>query len=65
MICSRVSRDDIRGIEVGKVGIFTLPNQKAKECARVQFSTMKRIEGFDFERIDTDEPLTIAYRRLK
>ncbi len=65
MICSKVTRDDIREIEVGKVGIFTLPHQKAVESARVQFSTMKRLEDLDFERIDTGEPLTIAYRRLK
>ena len=61
----RVSRDDIRNIEVGKICIFTLPNAKAVEVGRVQFATMKRLEDMDFERVDTGEPLTIAYKRLK
>ncbi|MCR5365112.1 MAG: hypothetical protein K6E67_03065 [Prevotella sp.] len=65
MICNKVSRDDIRAIKIGQTGIFTLPNPKAVESGRVQFATLKRLEGMDFERIDTGEPLTIAYKRLK
>ena len=65
MICEKVTRDDIRAIEVGKMGVFVLPNAKAVESARVQFSTMKRLEDMDFERVETGEPLTIAYKRLK
>lgn len=65
MITEKVTRDDIRAIEVGKMGVFVLPNEKAVESARVQFSTMKRLEGMDFERIETGERLTIAYKRLK
>ena len=65
MITEKVSRDDIRAIEVGKMGVFVLPNAKAVESARVQFSTMKRLEDMNFERIETGEPLTIAYKRLK
>ncbi len=65
MICEKVTRDNIRAIEVGKMGVFVLPNAKAVESARVQFSTMKRLEDMDFERIETNEPLTIAYKRLK
>ena len=65
MICDKVTRDDIRSIEVGKMGVFVLPTPKAVESARVQFSTMKRLEGMDFERIETGEALTIAYKRLK
>jgi hypothetical protein len=65
MICEKVSRDDIRAIKVGEMGIFVLPNAKAVESARVQFSTMKRLEEMDFERLETGEPLTIAYKRLK
>ena len=65
MICEKVSRDDIRAIEIGKMGVFVLPNAKAVESARVQFSTMKRLEDMDFERVETGEPLTIAYKRLK
>ena len=65
MICEKVTRDDIRAIEVGKIGVFVLPNAKAVESARVQFSTMKRLEDMDFERVETGEALTIAYKRLK
>lgn len=65
MICDKVSRDDVRNIKVGQTGVFTLPNAKAVEVARVQFSTMKRLEDMDFERIETGEPLTIAYKRVK
>lgn len=65
MICKGVSRDMIRAIGIGQMGIFSLPDAKAVECARVQFSTMKRLEDMDFERVDTGEALTIAYKRLK
>ena len=65
MICKSVSRDMIRGISVGSIGVFTLPDPKAVECARVQFSTMKRLEGMEFERVEANDALTIAYKRLK
>jgi len=65
MICEKVTRDDIRSIKVGEMGVFVLPNAKAVESARVQFSTMKRLEDMDFERVETGEALTIAYKRLK
>ena len=65
MICEKVTRDDIRAIKVGEMGVFVLPNAKAVESARVQFSTMKRLEDMDFERVEIGEALTIAYRRLK
>jgi hypothetical protein len=65
MITQRVSRDDIRALKIGQTGVFTLPNSKAVETGRVQFATMKRLEDMDFERIDTGEPLTIAYKRIK
>lgn len=55
----------IRNIAVGSMGVFTLPHAKAVEVARVQFSTMKRLEGMEFERVETNEALTIAYKRLK
>lgn len=65
MITDKVSRDDIRAIKIGEMGVFVLPNAKAVESARVQFSTMKRLEDMDFERVETGEALTIAYKRLK
>lgn len=65
MICDKVTRDDIRAIKIGEMGVFVLPNAKAVESARVQFSTMKRLEDMDFERVETGESLAIAYKRLK
>ncbi len=65
MVTERVTRDDIRALKIGQTGVFTLPNAKAVECGRVQFATMKRLEDMDFERVETGEPLTIAYKRLK
>ena len=65
MVTDKVTRDDIRAIKIGQTGIFTLPNAKAVESGRVQFSTMKRLEDMDFERVETGEPLTIAYKRVK
>ena len=65
MVTERVTRDDIRAISVGQMGVFVLPNEKAVESARVQFATLKRLEGMDFESVETGERLTIAYKRLK
>jgi hypothetical protein len=65
MVKDKVTREDIRSIKLGQTGVFMLPNPKAVESARVQFSTMKRLEGLDFERVDTGEPLTVAYKRIK
>ena len=65
MVTDKVTRDDIRNLKIGQTGVFTLPNAKAVESGRVQFSTMKRLEDMDFERVDTGEPMTIAYKRIK
>lgn len=65
MVTEKVTRDDIRSLKIGQTGVFTLPNPKAVESARVQFSTMKRLEGMVFERVDTGEPLTVAYKRVR
>ena len=57
MICETVSRKEIRGMRVGQVGIFTLPNKMAKESVRVQFSKVKDLsEGkFDYESVKEEE----------
>ncbi len=65
MICDKVTRNDIRAIGIGQMGVFCLPSEKAVESARVQFATLKRLEGLEFERVETGERLTIAYKRLK
>lgn len=51
MICTSVSRREIRALAVGQIGIYTLPDYKAVESARVQFAIMKKREDMDFERI--------------
>ena len=61
----KVTRDDVRSIEVGQVGEFTLPDAVAVFNAQVTFSTMKRLYGLVFERVPMNEPLTIAYKRIK
>ena len=57
MICETVSRKEIRSMKVGQVGIFTLPDKKAKESVRVQFSTVKNLEDgkFDYESVKEEE----------
>lgn len=81
MICENVSRKEIRALKVGQTGIYTLPDKRAVESARVQFSSMKDREEADFERVSMDElkqtlgadfetvvpdeKLTIAFRKTK
>ena len=57
MVCDSVSRKEIRSMKVGQVGIFTLPDKKAKESVRVQFSTVKSLEDgkFDYESVKEEE----------
>ena len=64
MVTERVTRDDIRAMSIS-TGRIRLPNEKAVESARVQFATLKRLEGMEFERVETGERLTIAYKRVK
>ena len=65
MVAEKVGRNEWKSLKVGEIGIFTLPNAKAVEVARVSLSDVKRLEGMDFERVSTNEPLTLAYRRIK
>lgn len=65
MKLERAGRNEWKSLKVGEIGIFTLPNAKAVESARVAVAQLKRLEDMDFERIVTNEPLTIAYRRLR
>ena len=59
MICDTVSRKEIRSMKVGQVAIYTLPDKKAKESVRVQFSTVKNLEDgkFDYESVKEEELL--------
>ncbi len=65
MVVDKVGRAEWKALKVGEVGIFTLPTQKAMDVARVSVSDVKRLEGMDFERVETNDPLTIAYRRTR
>lgn len=65
MVVEKVGRNDWKSLNVGEMGIFTLPNAKAVEVARVAISQLKRLEGMDFERVETNDPLTLSYRRIK
>ena len=65
MVAEKVGRNEWKSLKVGEIGIFTLPNAKAVEVARVSVSDVKRLEGMDFERVEVNEPLTLAYRRIK
>ena len=52
-------------LKVGETGVFTLPDEKAVECARVAAQDVKKYEHYEFERIKVNEPLTIAFKRIK
>jgi hypothetical protein len=65
MVVEKVGRNEWKALQIGEIGIFTLPNAKAVEVARVAVSQLKRLEGMDFERMETNDPLTLMYRRLK
>lgn len=64
MILDRLTRNHIREIKVGETAYFTLPTEKAMESARVQVAQLKRLEGIQLERVETEERLTIGYKRI-
>ena len=65
MIVERVTREHVRALKVGEMGVYVLPSYKAVMVASSVFSIMKRLEGIECERVPTNEPLTIAYKRIK
>jgi hypothetical protein len=65
MICEKVGRDDWRNLKVGETGVFTLPDERAVEGARVAAQDVKKFDHYEFERVKTNDPLTIAFKRLK
>ena len=65
MKLEKVGRGEWKALKVGEIGIFTLPNAKAVEVGRVAMSQVKKLEDMDFERVETNEPLTLAYRRTR
>lgn len=64
MICEKVGRNEWKALKVGETGIFTLPNEKAVESARIAAQDVKRLEHYELERIKTNDSLTIAFKRL-
>ena len=54
-----------KSLKVGETGVFTLPDERAVESARVAAQDVKKYDHYEFERIKVAEPLTIAFKRLK
>ena len=65
MIKKKVGRSDWKSLKIGETGVFTLPNERAVESARVAAQDVKKFDHYEFERIKVAEPLTIAFRRTK
>jgi hypothetical protein len=65
MICEKVGRKQWQDLKVGETGVFTLPDERAVESARVAAQDVKKYDHYEFERIKVAEPLTIALKRTK
>ena len=65
MIKEKVGRNDWKSLKIGETGVFTLPNERAVESARVAAQDVKKYDHYEFKRIKVAEPLTIAFMRLK
>ena len=65
MVKEKVGRSDWESLKVGETGVFTLPDERAVESARVAAQDVKKYDHYEFERIKVAEPLTIAFRRTK
>ena len=64
MICEKVGREEWKQLAVGETGVYTLPNKNAFEAARIAVTHLRK-KGYEFERLKVNEPLTLAYKRLK
>ena len=65
MVKEKVGRNDWKSLKVGETGVFTLPDERAVESARVAAQDVKKFDHYELERIKVAEPLTIAFRRTK
>ena len=65
MIKGKVGRNDWKQLKVGETGVYTLPDERAVESARVSAQDVKKYDHYEFERIKVAEPLTIAFKRIK
>lgn len=48
MILDKVGRKEWKDLKVGETGIFTLPNARAVESARVAAQDVKKLDGYEF-----------------
>ena len=64
MTVEKVGRKHWQALKVGEMGIFTLPNERAKECARVAAQDVQKYDGYVLERVKVAEHCTIAYKRV-
>lgn len=65
MVIEKVGRKHWSDLKVGETAVFTLPDERAVESARVACQDVKKYEHKEFERIKVNEPLTIAFKRVK
>lgn len=65
MIKGKVGRNDWKQLKIGETGVYTLPDERAVESARVAAQDVKKYDHYEFERIKVAEPLTIAFKRIK
>ena len=65
MIKEKVGRNDWKSLKVGETGVFTLPDERAMESARVAAQDVKKYDHYEFDRIKVAESLTIAFKRVK
>ena len=65
MVKEKVGRSDWKQLKVGETGVYTLPDERAVESARVAAQDVKKYDHYEFERIKVAEPLTIAFKRTK
>ena len=65
MVKEKVVRNDWKQLKVGETGVFTLPDERAVESARVAAQDVKKFDHYEFERIKVAKPLTIAFKRTK
>ena len=51
MIKEKVGRNDWKQLKVGETGVYTLPDERAVESARVAAQDVKKYDHYEFERI--------------
>lgn len=65
MVLSKLTRDYVRKMQIGKLEMLSFVTAKAADSARVTFHQMKVVEGMEFERKRSADPKVIIIRRIK